>query len=212
MAFWDFFTGTPGQMTQAPLLTEQQQGAQNWALKNAQQGLGQAFNFQPIAEAAQNRFNQQTLPSISERFASMGAQRGSGYNQAVANAQRDLQMELAAQQQKFGLESQKNWADILGMGLKPSFENVWQEGTEAPINSLIEPALHAGAAWLTGGASIPFSAARYGAGGGDFGPLMQWFQGNKGQQQQPMQKGQAVKSAAPTPMVYGQTTQQYPYF
>lgn len=181
----DFFRGRPGQNTQLSTLTPQQQQLLQQIMPMISGGINTSFDFNPIAESAQNRFMQNTMPSISDRFGAMDAQRSSGYNQAVANAQRDLQLDLAGQQQQFGLQSQRNWSDILGLALQPQFENLYQEGRPSGIGNFLQQAvplgLHAGAAALTGGASIPFSAAMYGAGGGqDFGPLMQWFNRPKG--------------------------------
>ena len=188
----DFFQGRPGQNKQLSNLTPQQQQMWQQIMPMIQGGINNSFDFNKIAEGAQNRFQQNTMPSIADRFGSMDAQRSSGYGQATANAQRDLQLDLAGQQQKFGLESQRNWADILGLASQPQFENVYEEGRPAGIMSLIEQglplALHAGAAFATGGQSIPFSAAMYGAGGGqDFSGLMEWFKPKSNQPQQPQQ-------------------------
>lgn len=199
----DFFQGRQGQWKSNSTMTPEQQ--QLWAqiMPMIQGGINNSFDFNQIAQGAQNRFQQNTMPSIADRFGAMDAQRSSGYGQATANAQRDLQLDLAGQQQKFGLESQRNWADILGLASQPQFQSIYEEGRPAGINSIIEQglplALHAGAAFATGGQSIPFSAAMYGAGGGqDFSGLMDWFK-PKPKQQQPTggapttTQGQSVK-------------------
>jgi len=189
MAFWqDLFEGKPTTHTQLSLLNPEQEKYRSNILGQAQRGLNQSFDFTPIATAAQNRFQQQTLPSISERFANFNAQRGSGFNQATANAQRDLQTDLAAQQAQYGQQSMRTWADLLGQGLRPTSENITEEGTEPGINNIIESILplliHGGAAYATGGASIPFSAAMYGGGGGDYSELMKWFSNMRGKNKQ----------------------------
>jgi len=189
MAFLqDFFQGRPTTHTQFSLLNPEQERYRSNLLGTAQQGLNQSSDFAPIATAAQNRFQQQTMPSISERFANFNAQRGSGFNQATANAQRDLQTDLAAQQSQFNQQSMRTWADLLGQSLRPTSENITEEGSEAGINGVIESILplllHGGAAFATGGASIPFSAAMYGGGGGDFSDLMKWFKDLRGKNKQ----------------------------
>ena len=182
------FRSTPGKWSQVSRVTPQQSALVQQLLSMLQggqgpQGLGNAFNFEPIAQAATNRFNQQALPSIGERFAGMDAQRSSGYSQAQANAMRDLQLDLAGQQQRFGMENQRNLTDILGLALQPQFENVYQEGKPGALSGLIPDLLgllgHGTAAFATGGASLPFSAAMYGGrgGSGDYTDLMRWFGG-----------------------------------
>ena len=172
MAFGNFFSGTDPSVRQAPTLTPQQQQTSSQLLGLMPQ-LQQSFNFEPIAEAAQQRFQQQTMPGIAERFGGMQAKRSSGFNQATANAYRDLQTNLAAQQSKFGIQSQGHLAQLLGLGMKPQFENIYEPGEESPFGSFLgqalPAALHGGAAFLSGGATLPFTAAMYGGGVGDLG-------------------------------------------
>lgn len=132
-----FFGGRQGGVYQAPTTTGTQSNFMNMLLQQLGPQASQAFNFQPIAQAATNRFEQQTLPSIAERFAGMGAKRSSGYNQALANAYENLQTNLAGQQSQFGLQSQSNLAKLLGLGLQPQFENVFDPGSSGGFMQLL---------------------------------------------------------------------------
>lgn len=166
----------PSQIIQAPTRSNVQMEAMNQLLSSILPQLQQNIGFEPIAEAAQQRFQQQTLPSISERFAGMNAQRSSGYNQALANAQRDLQTQLAGQQAQFQLGQQSNLGSLLGIGLQPQFENIYQEGGPTGLSNLLELLGHGAAGFFTSGASLPFSAAMLGAGsGGNYQGLQDWF-------------------------------------
>jgi hypothetical protein len=179
------FRSTPGRWSQVSRSTPQQSALVQQLLSLLQGNAGQQggllapFNFEPIAQGAMNRFNQQVVPTIGERFAGMDAQRSSGYSQAQANAARDLQLDLAGQEQRFNAMSQKNLTDLLGLGLQPQFENVYQEGKPGALSGMIPDLLglagHIAAAFGTGGASIPFSAAMYGGGGGNYEDLMNFF-------------------------------------
>jgi hypothetical protein len=51
-----------------------------------------------------DRYNEETVPGIAERFAGLGAQSSSGFNQAMAQGARGLQTDLAAL--RAGLKSQ----------------------------------------------------------------------------------------------------------
>lgn len=165
MAFADFFRGREPSVRQASTVTPEQQQAMSQLLQLLPQAQ-QSFNFEPIAQAAQQRFQQETQPGIGERFGAMQAKRSSGYNQALANAYRDLQTNLAAQQSQFGLQSQGNLANLLGMGLKPQFENIYEQGEESPFASLLGQALPLAAAYFTGGSSLPITQLLGGLFGG----------------------------------------------
>lgn len=132
-----FFGGREGGIYQSPTSTPQQSQFMNMLLQQLGPQATQAFNFQPIAQAATNRFEQQALPSIAERFAGMGSKRSSGYNQAIANAYENLQTNLAGQQQQFGLQSQGNLAKLLGLGLQPQYENVFDPGASGGFMQLL---------------------------------------------------------------------------
>lgn len=188
MNLTDFLSGSPTRITPTTLLNPMQQSAQKFALGAAQKGINQAFDFAPIATAAQNRFQQQTMPSIAERFAGLGAQRGSAFNQATANAQRDLQLDLAGQNQQFNLASQRNWADILGQGLKPSIENIVEQGRPAGVLDLIKtlgPILARVylASQTAGGSEVANTVANTTTGGSWFDWLKGLFGGGAGASQ-----------------------------
>lgn len=63
------------------------------------------FNFQPIANEEMRRFQQQTVPSLAERFSGLDAQRSSAFRQSLGAAGSDLSSRLAALQAQTGLQS-----------------------------------------------------------------------------------------------------------
>lgn len=133
-----FWTGRQASLSQAPTKSPQQSQFMNQLLQQLGPQANQAFDFQPIAQAATQRFNEQTLPSIAERFAGMNSKRSSGYEQALANAQGGLQQQLAGQQAQFGLQSQGNLAKLLGLGLQPQFENNFDPGASGGFMQLLQ--------------------------------------------------------------------------
>ncbi len=112
----NFFTGYNAQTQQLPRFTPEQQQALSQLLS---QGLSD-FNFPAIENAARSNFQSQTIPSIAERFASMGSgNRGSsGYGAALGRAGAGFEQQLAALKSQHGL-------GLLGLGLTPSFENIY---------------------------------------------------------------------------------------
>lgn len=153
----EFFSGRGPQTHQLSTVTPQQENVLNQLLGSVPSQLLQSLSFEPIAQAAQQRFQQQTLPTIAERFGSMNAKRSSGYNQAIANAMENLQTNLAGQQAQFQQQGQSVLANLLGLGLRPQFENVFEPGQESGLTSLLREILpmaaRAGIGYATGGAS-----------------------------------------------------------
>jgi hypothetical protein len=154
----NWFSGYGAQAQQLPRFTPEQQSALSQLLS---QGMSQ-FNFPAIEEAARSNFQSKTIPSLAERFASMGSgNRGSsGYGAALGRAGAGFEQQLAALKSQHGL-------GLLQAGLTPSFENIYIPQTSG----------FAGAA----GQGI-------GQGVGSVSPmlldlLVQWLQGGGGQQQ-----------------------------
>ena len=90
---------------QTSLLNPEQQALQQKLLaqSNEQAGNNQ-FNFDPIAKEAQRRFSTETVPEITGRFGHLGAMGSSGLNAALAGAGRNLQSDLAGQEQSYNLQ------------------------------------------------------------------------------------------------------------
>lgn len=84
--------------------------------------------FEPMAERARSQFQTQTIPSLAERFTSMGegAQRSSGFQQALGGAGVDLEEMLASLGSQYALQSVPAYSSLLGLGLQPKYENIMQ--------------------------------------------------------------------------------------
>jgi len=86
----------------------------------AQQGM-QNMDFGGIENRARQQFQTQTIPSLAERFTSMGGQggqRSSAFESSIGNAGANLESQLASLRSQFGMQQ-------LGMGLQPQFEPGW---------------------------------------------------------------------------------------
>ena len=74
--------------------------------------------FEPIAQQARQRFYSQTVPSLAERFTSMGnGQRSSAFQGALGRAGAGLEGDLAAQSSQYGLQRMGQLQNLLGMGM-----------------------------------------------------------------------------------------------
>jgi hypothetical protein len=168
MGFSDFLFGTPAGIQQVPRYNQQQQGARQQILSQSMQGLqNPTKGFEPIAQQARSQFNQQTVPSLAERFTSMGGY-GSGalsspaFASQLGQAGSGLEEGLAALQAQYGLQNQGQLMQLLGMGLSPDNDTYQTQGQSGFLSSIFPTlgrvGMHALGAGLTGGASAVPSA------------------------------------------------------
>lgn len=121
-----FFTGTPGKERRLQRFDPQRQAGFDQVLQQALSGLQQgAGDFGPIAKQAEERYFGDILPSIAERFTSMGGQRSSGFQEARERSGTELSTNLAALQSQHGLQQQGLLQNLLGMGLTQQEDVGW---------------------------------------------------------------------------------------
>jgi hypothetical protein len=103
----------------------------------------QNADFSGIENRARTMFQTKTVPSLAERFTSMGSgsQGSSAFTSALGSAGVDLESQLAALRSQYGMQQ-------LQMGLQPQFENIM----EPRIPGMIEGGLSAATSFL------PFAA------------------------------------------------------
>lgn len=143
-----FFTGTKGKWSQRSTLGPEQQGLyQQMLAALSGQGGGGAFgqaadyyrdllsddskNFQAFAAPEQRRFNEETIPGLSEQFAGMGAGglSSSGFRNAAVNAGTDLSERLGAIRAQLRQQGAQGLNQMGQFGLSPQFnENVYTAG------------------------------------------------------------------------------------
>lgn len=160
------FGGTPGRQEQLPTRTPGQVNIMEQLGQMGLSGLQQGgFDFAPIESQAKERFMQQTIPTIAERFTGMGGRHSSAFRQALGQAGAGLDTNLAAMRGQHGLQQQGQLMQMLGLGLQPQFESLYVPKS---------PGLGATAAGGIGqglGMVLPIllSAAAGGMGGGPLG-------------------------------------------
>jgi hypothetical protein len=156
MAFnWkEFFLGKPGGYQQYSNFGQDQQDALSQLLQQALSGMqNPTAGFDPIAQNAMNDFESQGIPSIAERFTSMGAgsQGSSAFTGALGNARAGLDSQLAALRSQYGLQNQSQLQGLAQLGLTPKFQTDYHESQPGFLQSVAGPALQAILAGVTGG-------------------------------------------------------------
>lgn len=118
----------PGSILFQQYFPYQQQGIQS-ALGMALQGLqNNSLDFGPIEAQARKGFQEQTLPSILERFNALGGERSSAFPQILGSAAQGLESDIAAQKSQYGLAQNELLQRLLGIGLAPQIESVYSQG------------------------------------------------------------------------------------
>lgn len=119
----------PERTTQLQRFTPQQQQMFNQVGQMGLEGLQNPMKgFEPIAQNARSMFQTQTAPTIAERFTSMGegSQRGSAFQGMMETEGSDLENQLAALGSQYGLQNMGLMQQLLGLGLTPQFESIYQ--------------------------------------------------------------------------------------
>jgi hypothetical protein len=120
----------PGVKT-APTVNPEQQKYMSMLLGQGGNMLQNPYaGFEPIRQQAMNQFQQNIVPSLAERFTSMGGGRLSSpaFASQLGQAGSGLEQALAAMQSQYGQQNQHNAMSMLALGLSPSFENFYSQG------------------------------------------------------------------------------------
>lgn len=169
-----WWSGTPGYNQMFPTVTPQQSQLIGQAGSAAGNLINRGFSpdysgFDPIAQQALTQFNEDTIPSLAERFTSMGsgAQNSSAFASQLGAHAADLQQGLAALRSQYGQQQQGMNQNLLNIllngGMQSQFHNHYTEpvggfkqGIGRGIGGALPLAAAAGLTALTGGAAAPF--------------------------------------------------------
>lgn len=114
----NFLFGKPESTKRIQRFAPEQQSALQQLLSMGMQNM----NPDAIEQRARSQFQTQTIPSLAERFTSMGGeggQRSSAFGAQLGGAGADLESQLANLRSMFGMQQTQ-------MGLQPQFESIYQ--------------------------------------------------------------------------------------
>jgi hypothetical protein len=158
--FGQFFTGAPGRVEQVSPYSKQQQPAFQQLLNMGLQGLqNPTRGFEPIEQHARTQFQQQTVPSLAERFTSMGKNSLSSgaFATQIGQAGSGLEEALASLKAQYGLQNQGQQLNLAQLGLTPQYENIPMAAQPGFLQNTIGTAADAGIralmGYFTGGGS-----------------------------------------------------------
>ena len=115
------FLGDPAKEQQIQRFTPEQQSTLDQLMQQGQEQTG----MDGVEGLARKRFQEDTIPSLAERFTSMGAggQRSSAFESSLGRAGSDLEAQLAALRQQGGMQK-------LGLGLQPRFDTGYSPASQ----------------------------------------------------------------------------------
>lgn len=121
-----FLFGQNAEDKQYDLYGPEQQQAFSQILQQALGGLqNNPTDFTPIERQAREGFTQNTIPSIAERFTSLGSQGSSAFGNRLGAAGAGLETNLAAMKSGHNLQRSQLLQNLAGLGLAPQKQNVF---------------------------------------------------------------------------------------
>lgn len=171
MSLSSFLFGRKPQFKQFSQYGPGVQSALDQNILSGLQGMGAGkFDFAPIEAQARKNFSTQTIPSLAQRFTSMGegAQSTGMFQNALGRAGADLENSLAALQSDYNLQQQGLLQQLLGQG---RMENMYTPRTHGLLGEVAGPLTKMG---LRMGNTAAMSHGLYGRG------MMEGVQGLNG--------------------------------
>lgn len=107
--------------------------------------------FEDFERPLLEQFEQQTIPSILERFTGGGARSSSGLNQALAQAGRGLSGDIAAQRSGLRMQAMNPLQNFANIGLNKQTTPYQTSGTQGVFGGLQQQGGNLLRQWLSGG-------------------------------------------------------------
>lgn len=115
-----FLWGTPSRFEKIPRFTQPQVQGLNTSLQQALAGLqGVPASFEPIAQREMQRFQNDIIPGIAERYATTQGSRSGAFQGALSQAAQRLSTNLAGMGAQYNLANRGQLMDLLKIGLTP---------------------------------------------------------------------------------------------
>lgn len=143
------FTGGQGKFKQTPnKYTPEQQNILNLLLGVGSDAFRDPYaSFGPIEQQAREGFHQNTIPTLSERFTSMGghgtaALSSPAFASQLGQAGVGLETQLAALRSQYGMDTRNQALQLLQLGLSPQTEMYYRPGSQGAGPQLLASGLN----------------------------------------------------------------------
>jgi hypothetical protein len=116
----NFLWGTPSRFEKIPRFTQPQVQGLNTILQQALSGLqGTPASYEPIAQQEMQRFQNEIVPGIAERYATTQGSRSGAFQGALSQAAQRLSTNLAGMGAQYNLANRGQLMNLLKIGLTP---------------------------------------------------------------------------------------------
>lgn len=138
------FFGKPGEFQQLPTMTPEQQQL----MQNIMGGVGQGMDFyqgilggdttqlEKLSAPLTRQFEREIVPGIAGRFAGGNSMRGSAFQNALGRAATDLETNIGSLQANLLNQAAGGLTGMAGLGLQPTFQNIYRPQTPGGIDAL----------------------------------------------------------------------------
>jgi hypothetical protein len=136
-----FFGGSPASFATTQRYTPNQQNLQNQSIQQIMSLLqgGKPYGFDALQNQARENFQQNTIPSLAERFTAMGGgQRSSAFQGALGNAAGGLESSLAGLGAQLG---QQQLGQLLPYGFAQSFDTQYMPRESGFLENILSSLL-----------------------------------------------------------------------
>lgn len=171
----EFFFGKSSSTEQMPLFSPEQMAFLNKILGAVEPGTmsgidyltkmvsGDQGSMNAFTDPYMRQFQEQTIPSISERFANLDAQKSSAFGQSLSQAGAGLQEQLAGLRANLKNQALSQLQGYAGMGLGQQYQNIVKPGTSGMFAGM---AAGAGSAIGSAAGSAMMGGMGFGGAGG----------------------------------------------
>lgn len=146
----NFFSSTPGQHNRLPTMTPWQQNIAQNAAQTAWTGMQQTPDIDRIAGAITDRYKNELMPSMAAQLGGMGLGSSSAMENAMAQAQRGYQSDLAQLGYQNYWNRQNQLMGMLNQGMQPQFQYSYQAPQQSQFMQILPAIINAVVGGATG--------------------------------------------------------------
>lgn len=141
--------GKKGKFTQTPIFTPEQESFLNQLMGGSREGISSGMDyltsllsgdegaFQAFEAPYKRIFEEETIPSIAERFANLDAQSSGAFKQSLSQAGAGLSENLAALREGLKSQALSQLTQLGGIGLQPRYNTMYEPGTSGAMGNLM---------------------------------------------------------------------------
>jgi hypothetical protein len=133
----NFFSSTPGQFNQLPTMKPWQQEIGQNAAQTAWAGMKQTPDIDRIAGAITDRYKNELMPTMAAELGGMGLGSSSAMENAMGQAQRGYQNDLAQLGYQNYWNRQNQLMGMLNQGMQPQFQYSYTEPQQSQFMQVL---------------------------------------------------------------------------